>query len=168
LVFFALSLFLSFSLSLVLSFSVSRFLFFSLSHFLFFSLPLFLSFSLSLFLFGSNSLFRGTSDPYFLEYKNKGKVICKGDTIVLSNMSKSNRILENKSAVVQLIVNKFSEQDKPIVFMVELLDHQFFPVITEANRKRAKGNKQSHYSRYGDQMREHYLLCKFGQIEKEF
>jgi len=103
-----------------------------------------------------------------LEYKNGGKVICKGDTIVLSNMSKSNHQFENQPGVVKLIVRECSEKGEPIIFMVELLDHKLFPTITKANRHREKRNKLSGYSRYGDQMREHYLLCKFGQIDVEF
>jgi len=39
-----------------------------------------------------------------LEYKKRGKLIRKGDTIVLSSMSKSNSRFENKTAVVKLIV----------------------------------------------------------------
>jgi hypothetical protein len=103
-----------------------------------------------------------------LEYKNRGKVICKGDTIVLSNMSKSNSQLENKTAVVKLIVQECSEKGYPIVFMVELLEHKLFPAITTANQHRAKTNKQTGYSRYGDQMRAHYFLCKFSQIDVKF
>jgi len=52
--------------------------------------------------------------------------------------------------------------------MVELIEHELFPGITKANRQREKANKQSGYSRYGDQMREHYLLCKFDQIDVKF
>jgi len=76
-----------------------------------------------------------------LEYKNRGKVICKGDTIVISNMRKSNYLFANKPAVVKHIVHECSEKDVPIVFMVELLDRQLFPVITKANRQRANRNK---------------------------
>jgi len=76
-----------------------------------------------------------------LEYKNGGKVICKGDTIVISNMRKSNYLFANKPAVVKHIVHECSEKDVPIVFMVELLDRQLFPVITKANRQRANRNK---------------------------
>jgi len=103
-----------------------------------------------------------------LEYKNRGKVICKGDTIVLSSMTMSNSQFENKTDVVKLIVQECSEKGKPIIFMVELLEHKLFPAITKANRHREKTNKWSDYSRYGDQMREHYFLCKFGQIDVKF
>jgi len=103
-----------------------------------------------------------------LEYKNWGKVICKGDTIVLSNMSNANSQLENKTAVVKLIVKECSEKGYPIVFMVELLEHKLFPAITQANRHREKRNKQTDYSRYGDLMRAHYFICKFGQIDVKF
>jgi len=48
--------------------------------------------------------------------------------------------------------------------MVELLEHTLFPAIAKANQHREKTNKQTGYSRYGDQMREHHFLCKFGQI----
>ena len=99
-----------------------------------------------------------------LKYQKKGKLIRKGQTIVLSSMSKSNSDLENKTAVVKLIVQECSEKGYPIVFMVELLEPKLFPAITKANQQREKKYKQTGYSRYGDQMREHYLLCKFGQI----
>jgi len=108
------------------------------------------------------------SSVELLEYKNRGKVICKGDTIVLSNMSKSNSQLDNKTAVVKLIVKECGEKRNLIVFMVELLEHQLFPAISRANRRREKAYKQTGYSRYGDQMREHYVMCKFDQIDVKF
>jgi len=98
------------------------------------------------------------------EYKKRGKLIRKGDTIVLSKMSTSNSQFENKPAVVKLIVQECSEKGYPIIFMVEMLEHKLFPAITKANQQREKKYKQTGYSRYGDQMREHYFLCKSGQI----
>ena len=98
------------------------------------------------------------------EYKKRGKLIRKGDTIVLSKMSTSNSQFENKLAVVKLIVQECSQKGYPIIFMVEMLEHELFPAITKANQQREKKYKQTGYSRYGDQMREHYLLCKLGQI----
>jgi len=79
-----------------------------------------------------------------------------------------NLLFENKPAVVKLIVHECFEKRIPIVFMVELLDHQLFQVITKANRNRETRNQQPGYSRYGDQMREHYLRCKFDQIDVKF
>ena len=61
-----------------------------------------------------------------------------------------------------------SEKGYPIVFMVELLEHKLFPAISRANRRREKAYKQTGYSRYGDQMREHYVMCKFDQIDVKF
>jgi len=98
------------------------------------------------------------------EYQKKDKIIRKGDTIVLSRMFKSNSEFDNKTAVVKLIVQECSEKDYRMVFMVELQDQRLIPAITNANRQREKANKQTGYSRYGDQMREHYFLARFGQI----
>jgi len=98
------------------------------------------------------------------EYQKKDKIIRKGDTVVLSGMSKLNTEFNNKTCVVKLIVQECSEKDYRMVFMVELEEQGLFPAITKANRRREKANKQTGYSRYGDQMQEHYFLARFGQI----
>ena len=98
------------------------------------------------------------------QYQKKDKIIRKGDTVVLSGMSKWNTEFNNKTCVVKLIVQECSEQDYKMVFMVELEEQRFFPAIIKANQRRERANKQTGYSRYGDQMQEHYFLARFGQI----
>ena len=90
--------------------------------------------------------------------------IRKGDTVVLSGMSKLNTEFNNKTCVVKLIVQECSEKDYRMVFMVELEEQGLFPAIATANRRREIANKQTGYSRYGDQMQEHYFLARFSQI----
>ena len=48
--------------------------------------------------------------------------------------------------------------------MVEMLEDKLFPGIAKANQQKEKREKQTGHSRYGDQMKEHFFLSKFGQI----
>jgi len=91
----------------------------------------------------------------------KFKLFLKGSVVVLKNLDKSRKYMEGAEGVVRLIVKECPSFNDIHIFMVEMKDHKLIPHITLANQRKEKKYKQTGYSRYGAQMQEHYLICKY-------
>jgi len=93
------------------------------------------------------------------------RVLCKNDTVSLYNMSKADFHLQGQEGVIKLIVRECNANGNKDVIMVELKDTSTFASITLANQRRESKNKNTGFSRYGSLMKEHYVICRYSQID---
>ena len=93
------------------------------------------------------------------------RVMCKNDTVSLYNMCKADFHLQGQEGVIKLIVRECNANGNKDVIMVELKDTSTFASITLANQRRESKNKNTGFSRYGSLMREHYVICRYSQID---
>ena len=93
------------------------------------------------------------------------RVLCKNDTVSLYNMGKADLHLQGQEGVIKLIVRECIAKGNKHVIMVELKDASMFASITLANQRRETKNKNTGFSRYGSLMKEHYVLCRYSQID---
>jgi len=91
-------------------------------------------------------------------------LLLKGSIVVLRNIDKSKQELQGAEGVVKLIVKECAENRHTYMFMVEMKDHKLHPIITLANQRKERKNKQTGYSRYGELMQEHYFIAKNTQM----
>ena len=90
--------------------------------------------------------------------------ILKGSVVTLKNLDKSKHYAEKAEGVVKLIVKECAASFGNHKFMIEMRDDTMFSRITSSNQRREKRYSQTGYSRYGPDMREHYLICKHAQM----